>query len=49
MDLLALPGSRFRSPAEGGLEGVRACRVRREVLGAERTVLVTRNGNLHEA
>ena len=48
-DLLELPESRFRCLAGDGLEGVRACRVRRKVFGAERTVLVTWNRNLHEA
>ena len=48
-DLLATAPAKLPSLAEEGLPGVRARRVRREVFGVERTVLVTWNRALAEA
>lgn len=45
-DLLRIPQSRFRSLQGEGLEGVLAWRTRKQVLGAERTILVTYNPEL---
>jgi transposase len=45
-DLLRVPQSRFRSLQGDDLEGVLAWRTRKQVLGAERTILVTYNPEL---
>ena len=45
-DLLRIPQSRFHSLQAGDLEGVLVWRTRKQVLGAERTILVTYNPEL---
>jgi transposase len=48
-DLLEIPARRFRPLEEEGLPGVSVYRTRREVFGAERTVVVAYNENLFVA
>lgn len=45
-ELLEIPRSRYRSLPEEDLPGVEACRSKKVVFGAERTVLLTYNENL---
>jgi len=48
-DLLAIPADRFGSLASEGLAGVTVHRMKKQVFGVERTVLVTYNENLFVA